>query len=385
MRPVVRPKMAHWLFPPPLAQRLTFPSVTTPHRATPRHTTPLHITQGIKEKKMTSAKIEFRRRQLLTLIGGAGAAWAGFVPGLSLAQSVFVKPLRLVVPFPPGGPTDIVARPLAQMLSLALGQAVTVDNRAGAGGSIAADFVAKSQADGYTLLMGTVGTHAINAALYKKLPYDPVKDFTPLGLAASAPVALVVGAASPYATVADLVAAARMQPGTIEFGSAGNGTPGHLTGELFAKAAGIQLRHIPYRGSAPAVTDLLGGQIRLMFDPVQSILPQVRGEKLRALAVSSRERSPVLPQVPTLAEAGLPGFEAEAWWAVFAPANVPAPLANLLRSEVERVVRSDAFREKLGNLGVTPAAAMRQSFTDFNRAELAKWGKAVHDSGASLE
>lgn len=311
--------------------------------------------------------------------------WAGLVPGLLRAQSVFVKPLRLVVPFPPGGPTDIVARPLAQMLSLALGQPVTVDNRAGAGGSIAADSVAKSPADGYTLLMGTVGTHAINAALYKKLPYDPVKDFTPLGLAASAPVALVVGSASPYATVADLVAAARRQPGSIEFGSAGNGTPGHLTGELFAKAADIQLRHIPYRGSAPAVTDLLGGQIRLMFDPVQSVLPQVRGGKLRALAVSSRERSSVLPEVPTLAEAGLSGFEAEAWWAVFAPANLPAPVANLLRSEVERIVRSDAFREKLGNLGVTPAPAMRQSFADFNRAELAKWGKAVHDSGASLE
>ena len=334
---------------------------------------------------MISAKIQFRRRQLLTAIGGTGAAWAGFIPSLSLAQSVFVKPLRLVVPFPAGGPTDIVARPLAQMLSLALGQAVTVDNRAGAGGSVAADFVAKSPADGYTLLMGTVGTHAINPALYKKLPYDPLRDFTPLGLAASAPVAVVVGSASPYATVADLVAAAKRQPGSIEFGSAGNGTPGHLTGELFAKATGIELRHIPYRGSAPAVTDLLGGQIRLMFDPVQSILPQVRGEKLRALAVSSKERSPVLPQVPTLAEAGLPGFEAEAWWAVFAPANVPAPLANLLRSEVERVVRSDAFRDKLGNLGVTPAAAMRQSFTDFNRAELAKWGKAVQDSGASLE
>ena len=334
---------------------------------------------------MISAKIQFRRRQLLTAIGGTGAAWAGFIPSLSLAQSVFVKPLRLVVPFPAGGPTDIVARPLAQMLSLALGQAVTVDNRAGAGGSVAADFVAKSPADGYTLLMGTVGTHAINPALYKKLPYDPLRDFTPLGLAASAPVAVVVGSASPYATVADLVAAAKRQPGSIEFGSAGNGTPGHLTGELFAKATGIELRHIPYRGSAPAVTDLLGGQIRLMFDPVQSILPQVRGEKLRALAVSSKERSPVLPQVPTLAEAGLPGFEAEAWWAVFAPANVPAPLANQLRSEVERVVRSDAFRDKLGNLGVTPAAAMRQSFTDFNRAELAKWGKAVQDSGASLE
>lgn len=334
---------------------------------------------------MTSALHNCSRRQLLAAMACALTAGAGLVPGLAQAQAVFIKPLRLVVPFPPGGPTDIVARPLAQMLSLALGQAVTVDNRAGAGGSIAADSVAKSPADGYTLLMGTVGTHAINAALYKKLPYDPLKDFTPLGLAASAPVAMVVGTASPYATVADLVAAARRQPGAIEFGSAGNGTPGHLTGELFAKAAGIQLKHIPYRGSAPAVTDLLGGQIRLMFDPVQSILSQVRGEKLRALAVSSRERSAVLPQVPTLAEAGLPGFEAEAWWAVFAPAHVPAPVANLLRSEIERIVRSDAFREKLGNLGVTPAHGMRQSFSDFNRAELAKWGKAVHDSGASIE
>ena len=333
---------------------------------------------------MISAKIEFKRRQLLAAIGG-GFAWAGVFPGLALAQSAFVRPLRLVVPFPAGGPTDIVARPLAQMLSLALGQPVTVDNRAGAGGSIAADSVAKSAADGYTLLMGTVGTHAINPALYKKLPYDALKDFTPLGLAANAPVAVVVGAASPYATVADLVAAARRQPGGIVFGSAGNGTPGHLTGELFAKAEGIQLMHIAYRGSAPALTDLLGGQIPLMFDPVQSILQQVRGGKLRALAVSSRERSPVLPQVPTLAETGLPGFEADAWWAVFAPANLPGPLANLLRSEVERVVRSEAFREKLGNLGVTPAAAMRQSFTEFNRAELAKWGKAVQDSGTSLE
>lgn len=307
------------------------------------------------------------------------------MPGLSLAQTFPVKPLRLVVPFPPGGPTDIVARPLAQMLSVALQQQVVVDNRAGAGGSIAADFVAKSPADGYTLLMGTVGTHAINAALYKKLAYDPLKDFTPLGLAASAPVAVVVGAGSPYATVADLVAAAKRQPDGIVFGSAGNGTPGHLTGELFAKAAGIKLKHIPYRGSAPAVTDLLGGQIPLMFDPVQSILSQVQGGKLRALAVSSQERSPVLPQVPTLAEAGLRDFEAEAWWAVFAPADLPGPVASLFRSEIERIVRSDAFREKLGNLGVTPAAAMRQSFTDFHRAELAKWGKAVQDSGASLD
>jgi tripartite-type tricarboxylate transporter receptor subunit TctC len=228
---------------------------------------------------------------MLMVLGCAGSAWTGLIPGLSLAQTFPVKPLRLVVPFPPGGPTDIVARPLAQMLSAALKQQVVVDNRAGAGGSIAADSVAQSPADGYTLLMGTVGTHAVNAALYKKLPYDSIKDFTPLGLAASAPVTVVVGASSPYATVADLIAAAKRQLGSIAFASAGNGTPGHLTGELFAKAAGVQLKHIPYRGSAPAITDLLGGQIPLMFDPVQSILSQVQGGKFRALAVSSREGS----------------------------------------------------------------------------------------------
>lgn len=334
---------------------------------------------------MAITQNQIQRRQLLTVLGSAGAAWMGLIPSISLAQAFPSKPLRLVVPFPPGGPTDIVARPLAQMLSEALKQQVVVDNRAGAGGSIAADSVAKSPADGYTLLMGTVGTHAVNAALYNKLPYDTIKDFTPLGLAASAPVTVVVGAGSPHTTVADLVAAAKRQPGTITFASAGNGTPGHLTGELFAKAAGVQLKHIPYRGSAPAITDLLGGQIPLMFDPVQSILAQVQGGKLRALAVSSRERSPILPQVPTLAEAGLQGFEAEAWWAVFGPANLPAPVANLLRSEIERIVRSDAFREKLGNLGVTPAAVMRQSFAEFHRAELTKWGKAVKDSGASVD
>ena len=340
---------------------------------------------------MISALYKLRRRKLLALASAAGAGWAGLAPAVSGAQTFPVRPLRLVVPFPPGGPTDIVARPLAQMLSTALGQPVMVDNRGGAGGSIAADFVAKSSADGYTLMMGTVGTHAINAALYKKLPYDAVKDFTAFGLAASAPVAMVVNAASAYSTVAELVAAARRQPGSIEFGSAGNGTPGHLTGELFAKAAGIQLKHIPYRGSAPALTDLLGGQIPLMFDPVQSVLPHVRGAKLRALAVSSKERAGVLPQVPTVSEAGAGGvaglvnFEAEAWWAVFGPANLPAAVSNFLRREIERIVRSDAFRDKLGNLGVTPAAAMRMSFADFHKAEITKWGRAVQDSGTTLE
>ena len=325
-------------------------------------------------------------RQMLLAMGWAVAAWSAIALQPCAAQQAFPnKPLRLVVPFPAGGPTDIVARPLAQLLSTALQQQVIVDNKGGAGGSIAADGVAKSPADGYTLLMGTVGTHAINAALYKKLPYDPLKDFTPLGLAASAPVAVVVNAAAPYASIAELIAAAKKQPGAIAFGSAGNGTPGHLTGELFAKAAGIELKHVPYRGSAPAVTDLVGGQIPLMFDPVQSVLAQIQGGRLRALAVSSRERSPILQQVPTVAESGLRGFEAEAWWAVYAPANLPATETAMLRREIERIARSEAFRDKLGNLGVTPAGLMSDTFEAFNRAELAKWGKAVRDSGASLD
>ena len=324
------------------------------------------------------------RRRLLQTIAWLAAA-GSLAPRYGAAQAFPNRPLRLVVPFPAGGPTDIVARPLAQLLSVSLRQQVVIDNKGGAGGTIAADGVAKAAADGYTLLMGTVGTHAINSALYKKLPYDPLKDFVPLGLAASAPVALVVGAATPYGNLGALIAAARKQPGDITYASAGNGTPGHLTGEMFAKAAGISLRHVPYRGSAPALTDVVGGQIPVMFDPVQSVLPQVQAGRLRALAVSSRARSNVLPQVPTMAEAGLRGFEAEAWWAVFAPSNLPAAETALLRQEVERVVRSDAFREKLGNLGVAPAAPMRGSFADFNRAELAKWGKAARDSGASLD
>ena len=318
------------------------------------------------------------------LLGAVGALTATTFAGPLAAQSFPNKPLRLVVPFPAGGPTDIVARPLAQMLGEALGQQVIVDNRGGAGGSIGADAVAKSPPDGYSLLMGTVGTQAINAALYKKLPYDPGRDFTPLGLIASAPVAVVVHPGTPYQSIADLIAAAKKEPGRINFGSAGNGTPGHLTGEMFAKAAGVELKHVPYKGSAPAVTDLLGGTIPLMFDPVQSVLQHVKGGKLRALAVSSSARAAVLPQVPTLNEAGLKGFEATAWWALFAPANLPAPIASRLASEAARIVQAEAFREKLLEIGVQPGGAS-QPFAEFQRSEMAKWGAAVRDSGVTLE
>lgn len=305
--------------------------------------------------------------------------------GLARAQAFPTRPLRLVVPFPAGGPTDIVARPLAQLLSQSLGQQVVVDNRGGAGGSIGADAVAKSAADGYTLLLGTVGTHAINSSLYRKLPYDATRDFTPLGLIALAPMAIVVNPGTPFKSVADLAAAARGAPGSIIFGSAGNGTPGHLTGEMFAKAIDAELKHVPYKGSAPGLTDLLGGQIPLMFDPVQSVLQHVRAGKLRALAVSSLVRSSVLPDVPTLNESGLSGFEATAWWALFAPTNLSAEIATKLAAETRRAVADEGFRSKLAELGVQPAATQGTVFADFQRAELTKWSRAVRNAGVTLE
>ena len=294
-------------------------------------------------------------------------------------------PIRLIVPFPAGGPTDIVARPLAQMLGEALKTAVIVENRGGAGGSLGADLVAKSPADGYTLLMATVGTHAINPALYKKLPYDAVKDFKAIALVAAAPVAIVVHPSLQATDVAALVALAKRTPGKLSYGSAGNGTPGHLTGEMFKSATGIDIQHVPYKGSAPAVTDLIGGQIQIMFDPVQSVLSNVKADKLRAVGVSSAARSPALPNVATVDESGYKGFESTAWWGVFAPANLPAAQAATLAGEIERIGRSAAFREKLEALGVLPTVLTLGAFAEFQRGELAKWGKAVRDSGATVD
>lgn len=328
--------------------------------------------------------INLARRQLLGSVAICSVAGLALHAGPAAADEFPDKPLRLVVPFPAGGPTDIVARPFALLLGQALRQQVIVDNKGGAGGIIGADAVAKGTADGYTLLMGTVGTQAINASLYRKLPYAPARDFTALGLVATAPVAVVVNPNERYASIADLIAAAKKAPGTIAFGSAGNGTPGHLTGELFAKAAGVTLKHVPYRGSAPAVTDLVGGQIPLMFDPLQSVLAHVQAGRLRVLAVSSPTRAAVLPQAPTLAETGLKDFEAEAWWGVFAPARLGSAETALLRREVERVTRSAEFREKLGNIGVTPAAPVT-NIDAFLRGEMEKWGRAVRESGATSD
>jgi tripartite-type tricarboxylate transporter receptor subunit TctC len=329
-----------------------------------------------------------QRRAFLRTAMAAGAACAtgpAWVQAQDAARPLSQKSIRLVVPFPAGGPTDIVARPLAQLLGEALGASVIIDNRGGAGGSVGADAVAKAAPNGLTLLMATVGTHAINPALYRKLPYDALRDFTPIALVAAAPVAIVVHPSLPADSLAALVALCKASPGKLTYGTAGNGTPGHLTGVMFRSAVGIDIQHVPYKGSAPAVTDLLGGQIQMMFDPLQSVLPHIESGRLRALGVSGAARSAVLPQLPTVAESGYPGFESTAWWAVYAPANLPAPLAALLSAEVEKISHGAALREKLQPLGVTPRGVTGPAFADFQRTEMAKWGKAVRDSGATVD
>ena len=250
-----------------------------------------------------------RRRELLGLAAAFAVARIAGPITPAQAQSLAGKQIRLVVPFPPGGATDIVARPFAQMLGEALKATIVVDNHGGAGGSIAADVVAKSPPDGLTMMVGTVGTHAINPSLYARLPYDAVRDFTPLALIAHGPVAIVVNPSQPMRSLADLVALARRIPGKLNYGTAGVGTPGHLTAEIFRAASGIDIQHVPYKGGAPAMTDLIGGQIQILFEPLQSALSNIQGGKVRALALSSKARAPVVPDVPTIAESGYPGFE----------------------------------------------------------------------------
>ena len=323
------------------------------------------------------------RRTFVCALGAllcAGASLCSVV-----AQPFPAKPVRLVVPFPPGGGTDILARPLAQMLADEFKQPVVVDNRGGAGGSIGAEHVAKAAPDGYTLLMATVGTHAINPALYKKLPYDPVRDFTPIALIATSPVSLVTNASQPIASLAELIGRAPGASNELRYGSAGNGTPGHLTGEMFRAATGVGLRHVPYKGGAPAITDLLGGQIELLFEPLPSLIAHVQSGKLRILGVSSASRASAFAAVPTFAESGVKDFDVNTWWAVFAPANLPEAIAERLNGAIDQIVRSAAYGERLLALGVQPIGGSRAQFTQFHRQEIAKWEKAVRASGATLD
>jgi tripartite-type tricarboxylate transporter receptor subunit TctC len=318
---------------------------------------------------------------VMTLIAGVAAAGSA----LGQAPTYPTRPIRIVVPFPPGGATDILARDVAQKLTDAWGQAVIVDNRPGAGGNIGSELVAKAAPDGYTLEMGTVGTHAINASLYAKMPYDHVKDFAPVILVASVPNVLEVNPALPVNSVAELIAYAKANPGKLNFASSGNGTSIHLSGELFKVMAGVQMTHVPYKGSAPALQDLIAGQVQLMFDNLPPSLPQIKAGKLRALAVTSAARASALPDVPTVAEAGLPGFEASSWFGVLAPAGTPPAIVAKLNAEIARWLATPEAKEKLAKQGADAAGGSPEDFAKHIAAETAKWAKVVKESGAKID
>lgn len=293
------------------------------------------------------------------------------------------KPVKIVVTFPPGGAPDTLARILADKWGQALGQTFTVDNKAGAGGNIGADFVAKSAADGNTLLIATVGTHAINPALYAKMPYDNIKDFTPVSFLASTPNLLVVNNSVPVKTVKELIALAGKTP--LTFGSSGSGTSIHLSGELFNTLAGVKMQHIPYKGRAQAIPDLLGGRISMIFDNMPSALPLVKSGDIRAIAVTSATRSAAAPNIPTMAESGLPGFEATSWFALMAPAGLSKDVLARINAETMRVMNLPDVKEKLATAGLDAAAASPESLANLIQVETAKWARVVKESGAKLD
>jgi tripartite-type tricarboxylate transporter receptor subunit TctC len=310
--------------------------------------------------------------------------------GLSLAMMAMTavaqpypnKPIRMVVTFPPGGAPDTLARLFSEKSQL--GQAVVVDNKPGAGGNIGADFVAKAAADGYTLVMGTVGTHAINGALYSKMPYDMVKDFVPVAHVASAPNLLVVNNDLPVKSVAELIAYMKANPNKLSFGSPGIGTSIHVSGELFKSMTGTSMTHVPYKGRQFAIPDLVGGQIQLMFDNMPSALPMAKEGKIRALAQTTATRSSAAPDVPTVAET-VPGFEATTWFAVFAPAGTPADVVTRINAEMQRVYKLPDVQDKLKGLGLEPWISTPGELAAFQTAEIVKWAKVVKESGAKAD
>jgi tripartite-type tricarboxylate transporter receptor subunit TctC len=292
------------------------------------------------------------------------------------------RPIRYVVPFAPGGPTDIMSRAIAERLAVSLGAPVVVDNRAGAGGSLGAEIVARSAPDGYTLMIGHVGTHAINISLYAKVNYDPIRDFQPISMVATLPFVLVVNPGVPAKDVKELISLARARPGALNFASAGSGGPTHLAGELFKSTAAIDIVHVPYKGNAAALADLVGGQVQMMFSNMLTAMPFVRAGKLRAIAVSTLKRSPQAPELPTVAEGGAPGYDVTPWYGVLAPAGLPKPLLARLHAEVSRIVDSTEMRERFVTQGVDVASSTPEAFAALIKAEIPRWRELVKRSGA---
>lgn len=318
------------------------------------------------------------RRTLAAAVAVAAATLALPAPAWAQTDAAWPsKPIKWVVPFPPGGAMDVIARTLGEKAARELGQAVVVENRPGAGGNIGADYVAKQPADGYTIMITSIGM-ATNRALYPKLTYDPVRDFAPISLLAVVPNVLVVNAANTSdRSVKDVVARAGKEPGKLTYASAGNGTSIHLAGEVFASMAGVQMTHIPYKGSGPAVTDMLGGQVDLMFDSITSARPHIQSGKLRALAVTTAKRSPALPDVPTVAEAGVPGYEVSPWFAVFARTGTPTEVIARLNKVLNDAMKQPETLRKLESVGAEPIGSTPQELAAHLNRELERWGKLI--------
>ena len=322
--------------------------------------------------------------RVLSTIGLVGSLGMGLLASnQAVAQAAYPnKPIRLVVTFPTGGAPDILARLFSEKAQL--GQPIVIDNKPGAGGNIGSDIVAKSAGDGYTLVMGTVGTHSINGALYEKMPYDMVKNFTPISLIASAPNLLVVNNDLPVKTVPELIAYMKANPNKLSFGSPGIGTSVHMSGELFKSMTGTSMTHVPYKGRQFFIPDLIGGSIQLVFDNMPSALPMAKEGKIRAIAQTTAKRSPAAPDVPTVAES-LPGFEATTWFAMFAPANTPKPIIDKLNAEVVRVFKLPEVTERLKTLGLDPVLSTPDELGKYQATEIVKWAKVVKESGAKAE
>jgi len=295
------------------------------------------------------------------------------------------RAVKLVIPFPPGGPLDIIGRAIAQKLTDAWGQSVVVDNRPGAGGNIGADLVAKSPPDGYTILMGALSTHAVNPSLYAKMPYDAVKDFAPITLVAITPNVLVVNASLPVNSAKEFVAYAKANSGKLAFGSGSNGSAGHLAGELFKVETATDIIHVPYKGGAPATQALLAGDTQFMFDNLANATPQIKAGKLKALAVTTAERSKLAPELPTMAEAGLTGFDISTWFGLLAPAGTPKDVIAKWNAEVTKILNSPEMRERLTAQGAEPAPTTPEQFAAFIQSELPKYARIVKASGSKVD
>lgn len=323
------------------------------------------------------------RRQVI--VTAAFAALATFVAGPTQAQEWPQKPVKLIVPFPAGGGTDIIGRVVGNKLGDLLKQPVIVENKPGAGGNLGVDAAAKSAADGYTMVLGQTSNLAINPSLYKSLPYDPVKDLITVALLADAPLVMVVGQESKFKTLAEVIAAAKAKPDSLTFGSPGSGTVAHLSGELLQAAAGVKFSHIPYKGSAQALQDLMGGRIDVFMSSVPTALAQIKGGKLRAIAVSAPARSPALPDVPTITEAGVKGVEAATWFGILVPANTDAKIVERLNKELNAALQAPEVREKIAAEGGGPIGGTAEKFAALLKSELPMWAKVVKDSGATVD